>query len=908
MTTAFVRAYTERPAAKPRGTTPGQKDNDSPSDWSLVFDCETTTCAAQALRFGFFQVRKDGELKREGIFIADELPDDERNLVASYASDRTLEVCSVQEFRHKVLLRVGYEARANIIGFNLPFDISRVAMDWGEARGSLRGGFSFQLSEDRHNPRIRIKHLSASAALIDFAAPGKQLTPGGMRNRGLKVRPHRGFFCDVKTLASALLSRKHSLASLCEGLDVETPKRVTDEHGGPLTADYLDYARADVQATWECFVALREQYKEHNLATPLHRIASEASVGKAYLKAMGVKSFMACQPDASRGDFGTIMSTYFGGRAEVRIRKSVTQVYYCDFKSMYPTVNALMGLWSFLTADGYTQKDTTEETQALLDRITLDDIQDPQTWRRITTIVRLKPKQDVLPLRTRYTRDKDNLIIGLNVVSSDLSLNYTLADLIASKLLTGKTPQIEQAITYRPGDPQSDLKPIRIFGRFEYQIDPMKDDVFVGLVDMRDEAKARKDPLEEAIKIIANATCYGIFVEVIRDDAPKPEPLMVYGPDGVGFESQSNAIEQPGNFFNPLLATLITGAARLMLATAEKLAADQGLDWVFCDTDSIAMARPDDMEETEFHKRANAVIDWFEPLNPYRKQGSILKAEDQNFEPNSKRPMPLYCYAISAKRYALFNIENGIPVIRKLSAHGLGQWMPPYEDDNPANGISDPAIPLEELGVKRWIYDFWFQIIRAAIAGHPNHVLRNYHPNLELPAIMRYGATSPALLRWMRHFNAEKPYREQVKPFGFLISLPPRIGAFARELKYELVETIRRGRPCKNKAPKPIAQFEKDPAKAAALAFDRETGEPVPGELLKTYAEALALYHVSPEDKFENGGPWDAGRTERRHLRITDRRLIGKEANKVGEAGEPDPVIESCVTFARAPKSQPALN
>jgi hypothetical protein len=42
------------------------------------------------------------------------------------------------------------------------------------------------------------------------------------------------------------------------------------------------------------------------------------------------------------------MSSYFGGRAEVHIRRTVVQTLYCDFASMYPTVCTLMGLWWFV--------------------------------------------------------------------------------------------------------------------------------------------------------------------------------------------------------------------------------------------------------------------------------------------------------------------------------------------------------------------------------------------------------------------------------------------------------------------------------------------------------------------------------------------------------------------------------
>jgi len=155
-----------------------------------------------------------------------------------------------------------------------------------------------------------------------------------MRNRKFKAQHNRGYFIDVKTIAIALTSRRHSLKSLAQFLDAPTQKLETEEHGGELTTTYLDYARADVQATWECYDKLSGMYAEHGLTTPLHRILSEASMGKAYLKQMGVKPLLACQPDISRGGFGRIMSAYYGGRAEVRPRFAIAISSRCIQPSM----------------------------------------------------------------------------------------------------------------------------------------------------------------------------------------------------------------------------------------------------------------------------------------------------------------------------------------------------------------------------------------------------------------------------------------------------------------------------------------------------------------------------------------------------------------------------------------------
>ena len=54
---------------------------------------------------------------------------------------------TVSEFVDEVLYDRAYDLRASIVGFNLPFDISRLAIEHGSARGkAMRGGFTFKLS------------------------------------------------------------------------------------------------------------------------------------------------------------------------------------------------------------------------------------------------------------------------------------------------------------------------------------------------------------------------------------------------------------------------------------------------------------------------------------------------------------------------------------------------------------------------------------------------------------------------------------------------------------------------------------------------------------------------------------------------------------------------------------------
>jgi hypothetical protein len=198
--------------------------------------------------------------------------------------------------------------------------------------------------------------------------------------------------------------------------------------------------------------------------------------------------------------------------------------------------------------------------------------------------------------------------------------------------------------------------------------------------------------------------------------------------------------------------------------------------------------------------------------------------------------------------------------------------------------IPAPRVSLEEIGVARWQHDHWHQIMMAHLEGHPDQVDLSYHPAVTEPAASRYAATTPKLLSWFRKWNENRPYGGRVKPFNFLLAFQalPSHGAESERLTLPSGAS-RRGRPRRSCAPKPIAAFDNDLERASEACFDRETGKPVPPSHLKTYRQALAQYHLSPEPKFRDAEHLDRGPTRRRHVRAIAIEHIGKEADRWGE-------------------------
>lgn len=115
-----------------------------------------------------------------------------------------------------------------------------------------------------------------------------------------------------------------------------------------------------------------------------------------------------------------------------------------------------------------------------------------------------------------------------------------------------------------------------------------------------------------------------------------------------------------------------------------------------------------------------------------------------------------------------------------------------------------------------------------------------------------------------------------MRPSGFLVSLFAQNGARLPSQQNEPTDDCRK----KVKPVQPIAPYTDDPATAAQTAFDQKEREEISGEMLKSYRQVLAQYHMHPEMKFLNGDYLDRGTLQRRHVHAETVRHIGKEANK----------------------------
>ncbi|MGC1652545.1 MAG: hypothetical protein WA722_06975, partial [Candidatus Sulfotelmatobacter sp.] len=346
------------------------------------------------------------------------------------------------------------------------------------------------------------------------------------------------------------------------------------------------------------------------------------------------------------------------------------------------------------------------------------------------------------------------------------------------------------------------------------------------------------------------------------------------------FPQMSNVLENQGRWYFPPIAALITAAGRLLLAILERCVTDAGGSYLFCDTDSLCIVAsesgdlvpcpggahkmPDDQQAIKAlsWKGVRVIADKFTALNPYDPKaipGSILKIEDVNFDSSGKQRQ-LYGYAISAKRYALYQRTRNNLSIVDPKAHGLGYLFPPknFGDEGPD-----------------WTFEAWDWLLRETL-GLP----RNEPSWFDLPAMMRIVLSTPHVLRRLN--RSTRPYNFLLCP---LIDTVTGYPAGVDPNRFTLITPFTKHRDewtdaecinvCDGKSYR-LAPYQ-----------NNKLDKVIP----QTFGYALRLYRYHPESKSlaHDGTPCSAntsGLLQRASVTALKQRYVGKETDRRWEQGE----------------------
>ena len=893
-----LRAHTDKVQKRPpESPWIGAKPPQWP-DCVLLFDTETRISIDETFMFGVYRILNlvDGQYRcsKEGV-VCDKLSKREINVIRKFARNTFPDIevpsflptvlfsvhRSLLEFMEHVFFHALREGWL-IAGFNLPFDLSRLSLDWRKTR---KGGFALILSKiwwrktqswipNPYRPPIKIEPKDART---EFISCGTTKLPAEWLNQGRLL--------DIGTSLFALFDQHRSLRDWCRYFREErnltwVHEKLDHEPSGRVSLKELQYCRRDVQCTQDLLNCAKAEFDLYGLDDLLpDKAYSPASVGKATFRQMAItrpSEKFETPPELQ----GVFMQTYFGGKAEDHLRKVCVPVMRLDFLSQYPSVNTLMGNWDIVTAESVTYPECTDEIRRFLRSVKpdkwLDKCFEPDTWPQLRFFALVLPDDDILPVRAPFdSKDREHLNIADSRFSSEKPVWFGGPEIVASIIRTGRVPNLLKTIRIIQHGRQPGMKPIVLRGVVE--IDPYHDDFFKVLIEQR-KANESDKTLKRALKIIANSTAYGAFVELNEERKSKPVEIDVFSGEHCHRQSARD-VEVPGKWYFPPLASLITSGGRLLLAMAEKCVTNAGGTWLFCDTDSIAVVaspkggtvypkRPEEeceMDQREIapipvlpHSTVLRIARRFRSLNPYSFGGDLLKVEDVNYEDGNPKTGSLRTvdgYAISSKRYALM---EGSKII-EVKGHGLGYLMSPASSDEP------------DWMETAWLYDLRLDQV----------LWDGTDPAwLDYPAMMKISVSSPAVLGRLKGF---------CKPFDFVLApilrrdklnpeeraakpiLITRFNKHSDEWLDATYFNVRSGEECR------------------ITVGDRRNGR-IP---VKTYREILHQYLYHPECKFAgpDGRPcdaWTRGVLQRRHIIATDFKYCGKEIKRKLEQGPVD--------------------
>jgi hypothetical protein len=905
-TPIFVRVHTRVKNEKTRT----YNEPNLPDKWAhfaMVLDCETTVDIRQDLNFLWWRFCELKEhtyvCQQEGVVYADELDKASIELIRAYARSvradvedgcpEDIEVESRTEFvdgKFWEALRAG----ASIVCFNAPFDLSRLALGYPKAQKKNTGWsmvlWKYKGNPDKLKPKLRIKSKDSRSAFISLAG-------GDPKNRAI----YRGRFLDLSVLCWALRNKHLTLEGALHSFGLKG--KMEHEPTGRITKTELAYGRRDVERTLALLNAMMREYNGFPLDLPPEQAYSAASITKAFLDKMRI--LQPSQKFALSDEIlGKCMQAYYGGRSEIRIRHQEVPITVCDTTSEYPSVAGLLGLWPLLTAANIEVENCTKGARNILDGVNIKTALKPAKWLELGFFASIQPSADILPIRALYS-DTGDTNIGLNPLTTNVPIWYSGPDLAASKLLTGRTPEIIEAFRFVPHGVQDGMKDAPIGTR---QIHPATDDFFRAVIEERKKL-SKSHPHHLLLKIIANAL-YGIFAELNKYEYGKNRAKQLEVFSGEHKHQETTVIvERPGRFHFAPAAALITAGGRLMLAVLQRLIEDQHGTYLLTDTDSMLFVASKKGGLTPCaggqHKMSDGTpavkaITWkqvdeicakLNRLNPYDPTvvADILKIEECNLDRRGNEHQ-LYGLAVSAKRYLVYTRKNDNTEIIKPSEHGLGIVFVP----DPRARYKPMDCKDQETDYPRWIVEAWERILLGHLRNikDPENALVLHELWFDnLPAIMRVRVTTPNVLRALRKRDpgAAKPYNFAHSPI--LVQPPPDCTLVAPASKH-FDEWLTR-------------EYTEIHTGQTIKLGDEYNGTVITSQ---TLSSIIWRHYLHPEDKSlaPDGKPCEAytnGLLLRRPIQaMTPLIFIGKEIERRAQEGEDLSILENTTPIRYHPR------
>ena len=99
------------------------------------------------------------------------------------------------------------------------------------------------------------------------------------------------------------------------------------------------------------------------------------------------------------------------------------------------------------------------------------------------------------------------------------------------------------------------------------EVDPLRDDLAVKLVELRSAMKIKNPELAGGLKVAANSAAFGIFSQLDVRSLDSRSPLRVFSGETNYLTPPTEIWERPSEFYCPVIASLVTGGSHLLFGT-----------------------------------------------------------------------------------------------------------------------------------------------------------------------------------------------------------------------------------------------------------------------------------------------------------------------------------------------------
>jgi hypothetical protein len=165
--------------------------------------------------------------------------------------------------------------------------------------------------------------------------------------------------------------------------------------------------------------------------------------------------------------------------------------------------------------------DFTADARNMVERARMDDCFRLEFWRQLRWFALVEPCEDVVPIRAKFgKREESNPTLGWDFLTSKEPIWLTGPDVIPPKLITGKALKILKASQAVPRGVQSGLQPVTLHNHLE--VDPLRDDLAVKLVELRTCLKDKTPKLAAGLKVGANSAAFGLLCQMNVKDLDSP--------------------------------------------------------------------------------------------------------------------------------------------------------------------------------------------------------------------------------------------------------------------------------------------------------------------------------------------------------------------------------------------------